>query len=133
MSTGILLELVLSFPPGFFAWGAGSGMVGGVRLLEWSRHQPQMQMTSGNGFELRCFLFDCCLCTSVMMSSTGRSAGHDGGADCASIPALRTITVTARWTYTLQLYRADGPAFRAFCERMGELDSRFLTRFGPRN
>ncbi len=47
------------------------------------------------------------------MSSTGRSAGHDAGADCASIPALRTITVTAHRTYTLQLYRAGGPGFWA--------------------
>ena len=53
------------------------------------------------------------------MSSTGRPAGHGAGADCPSIPALRTITVTARRTYTLQLYRAGGLSFRAVYERMG--------------
>jgi hypothetical protein len=53
---------------------------------------------------LRCFLLDCCLCTSVIMSSTGRSAGHEGGIDCASIPALSRTTVTAHRAYTPQLY-----------------------------
>src|SRR5262249_4968410 len=113
LSTGTLLELIpLSLPPGFFACGvdsggADSGKVGGVRLFEASRHHPKMQVTSGNGFELRCFFFDCCLCTSVMMSSTGRSAGHEGGADCASNPALKRTTVTARRTSTPSLYRRN--------------------------
>src|SRR5215467_4869957 len=40
-----------------------------------------------------------------MMSSTGRSAGHEGGADWASIPALKTSTVIAYRTYTPPLYR----------------------------
>lgn len=105
---------MLSFSSSLLACGSDAGKVGGVCLLEWSRHQPQMQMTSGNGFELRCFLLDCCLCTSVIMSSTGRSAGHEGGADCASIPALRRTTVTAHRTYTPRLYRAAGPAFPLF-------------------
>src|SRR5215471_20478883 len=103
LSTGGLLELELSLPPGVWTGGvdsgADSGTVGGVRLLEPLRHQPKMHSTLGNGFALRFFFFDCSLCTSVMMSSTGRSAGHEGGADCASIPALKTTTVTAHRTY----------------------------------
>ncbi len=109
-----------SFLPGSFAGGADSGpdsgTLGGFCLLAWPRHQPPMQITSGKGFVLRCFLLDCCLCISAMMSSTGRSEGHDGGIDCASIAALRTITVTARRTDTRQLYRAGGPAFPLFSD-----------------
>src|SRR6266850_1964381 len=97
-SIGTLLELVpleLVFSPlGISARGAGFGTVGGV--LEWSVHHPKMQMTSGKGLGLRCFFLDCCFCSSAMMSSTGRSAGHEGGgADCANIPAVTTTTATA--------------------------------------
>src|SRR5258708_3628166 len=88
----VSLELVFS-PLGISARGAGFGTVGGV--LEWSVHHPKMQMTSGKGLGLRCFFLDCCFCSSAMMSSTGRSAGHEGVADCANIPAVTTTTATA--------------------------------------
>jgi len=72
--------------------GAGAGKVGGV--LEWSKHNPQMQVIGGKGSVLRLVFLDCSLWTSAMMSSTGRSAGHGGGTDCA-ITAAFTITTAA--------------------------------------
>jgi len=81
--------MLLSLVPAVSGCGAVPGKVGGVSFFERSRHHPQMQMTSGNGSNLWFFFFDCCLCISVMMSSTGRSAGHEGGEDCASSPAPR--------------------------------------------
>src|SRR5437764_9406184 len=82
---GPLLELaeLVFWPLGVSARGAGPGMVGGV--LGWPRHHAPIHMPSGKGLLLRCFFLDCCLCISAMMSSTGRSAGHEGGADCANI------------------------------------------------
>ena len=103
-----MLWLALEFFGGGPASGAGcldSGTVGGVGALDRPRHHPKMQMLFGNGFETRCFFFDCSLCISATMSSTGRSAGHEGAEDCASIAALKTAKVSAQWTFTRQLYR----------------------------
>src|SRR5436309_10470917 len=94
---GLLLELseleLLFGSLGVSARGAGPGMVGGV--LGWPRHHAPIHTPSGKGLELRCFFLDCCLCISAMMSSTGRSAGHAGGADCANIAMLTPTTATA--------------------------------------
>src|SRR6476619_6713446 len=93
---------LLSSALGIAARGAGFGTVGGV--LEWSMHQPKMQVTSGKGLGLRCFFLDCCFCSSAMTSSTGRSAGHEGGGvDCANIAALTTTTATAHRMCTQSL------------------------------
>jgi hypothetical protein len=107
---GGLLELVLSAAlepfrggPVCDAGGLDSGRVGGVLALDRLRHHPKMQMLSGNGFETRCFLFDCVLCISATMSSTGRSAGHEDAADCANIPALKISNISAYKTFTWQL------------------------------
>jgi hypothetical protein len=107
LAAGFLLELsilelasveLFVLLPGVPAGGAELGTVGGV--FERSRHHPHMQILSGNGFELREVFLDCCLCISAIMSSTGRSAGHDGGTDCATMLALRISTATAQRTFT---------------------------------
>src|SRR5262249_12095285 len=103
----VVLELALAelASPlcGVSARGAGSGTLGGVR--EWSIHQPQMQVTSGNGLVTRCFLLDCCLLSSAMISSTGRSAGHDSSTDCANIPVPTITTTNVHPIGTESLYR----------------------------
>ncbi len=63
-------------------------------------HQPQLQWSVGDGSVLRCFRLDCSLCTSVMMSSTGRPAGQEDGADCANTAAHKTTTDAASLTCT---------------------------------
>jgi hypothetical protein len=89
----VVLEFVfwLSVDP---TRGAGSGKVGGV--FETSMHQPQLQWMAGEGSAFRRFLLDCSFRTSAMMSSTGRSAGHPDGSDCANIVALTITTAVAR-------------------------------------
>src|SRR5260370_22923946 len=82
--------------------GAGSGFVFGG--LEWSKHNSEIQITSGKGLVLRFVFLDCCLFISAMISSTGRSAGQEGGLDCANIPALTTTIAKTYRMWTTPLY-----------------------------
>src|SRR5260370_8267607 len=86
------VELVFS-AGGVSPRGAGSGVAFG--FLERSKHNPPIQIASGKGLVLRFAFLDCCLLISAIISSTGRSAGHEGGLDCANIPALTTTIAKA--------------------------------------